>query len=71
MLNSNNLLQQVVAQCGLEKLERSGGWVARERLPVAIEKLRLDVAGSNGVAESCPPTKVGSGSTTAASSGTC
>ncbi|MCU1261956.1 MAG: lipopolysaccharide biosynthesis protein [Bryobacterales bacterium] len=41
LLNSNNLLQQVVAQCGLEKLERSGGSVARERLPVAIERAVL------------------------------
>jgi uncharacterized protein involved in exopolysaccharide biosynthesis len=38
LLNSNNLLQRVVVKCALERLERSSGSVAAERLPVAIEK---------------------------------
>jgi len=38
LLNSTNLLQQVVVKCGLDRLERSNGAVAADRGPVAIEK---------------------------------
>ena len=38
LLTSNNLLQEVVTKCGLERLESPGEAVAAERLPVAIEK---------------------------------
>ncbi len=38
LLSSNNLLQEVVTRCGLERLETAGNSPAAERLPVAIEK---------------------------------
>lgn len=38
LLNSNNLLQQVVVKCSLDRLERSNGPVAADRRSVAIEK---------------------------------
>jgi uncharacterized protein involved in exopolysaccharide biosynthesis len=41
LLNSENLLQQVVIKCGLERLEHSGASPESERLPVAIEKAVL------------------------------
>jgi uncharacterized protein involved in exopolysaccharide biosynthesis len=37
LLNGDNLLQQVVTKCGLEKLEKAGSNVG-DRLPVAIER---------------------------------
>jgi uncharacterized protein involved in exopolysaccharide biosynthesis len=42
LLNSENLLQQVVIKCGLERLEHSGASLPEgERRPVAIEKAVL------------------------------
>jgi uncharacterized protein involved in exopolysaccharide biosynthesis len=38
LLNSNNLLQEVVTKCTLDRLESPGEAVAEERRPVAIEK---------------------------------
>src|ERR1019366_4844742 len=41
LLNSEDLLQQVVIKCGLERLEHSGASPESERRPVAIEKAVL------------------------------
>jgi uncharacterized protein involved in exopolysaccharide biosynthesis len=38
LLNSVDLLQQVVLKCGLERLEPLEGPLTRERLPIAIER---------------------------------
>jgi uncharacterized protein involved in exopolysaccharide biosynthesis len=41
LLNSNNLLQQVVTKCGLERLEHGKGSTASERTSVSVEKAVL------------------------------
>jgi uncharacterized protein involved in exopolysaccharide biosynthesis len=50
LLNSESLLRQVVEKCGLEKLEKSAGYAAAERRPIAIERAVLRLQKNLGIA---------------------